>query len=70
MLENKLKELETISDKLDEKDVSLEDGIRLFEQGVDVIRECLTDLEQSKGRISVIRGELEELLRESEGEND
>ena len=69
MLENKLKELETISEKLDEKDVPLEEGIRLFEQGVGVIRECLTDLESYKGRIGVLRGELEELLNDSEGEN-
>ena len=70
MLESKLKTLETIADKLDGKDVALEEGIRLFEQGVGIIRECLADLEQSKGRIGVIRGELEELLNESEGAND
>lgn len=68
-LENKLKELEKIADMLDGKDVPLEEGIRLFEQGVGMIKECLTDLEDSKAKIGVIRGELEELLGD-EGEKN
>ena len=69
-LEDKLKELERTADKLDEKDVSLEEAIRLFENGVVLIRDCLEKLNESKGKIEAVSGKLNEILENCEDETN
>ena len=59
--EKKLTELETVVKKLEDKNVSLEDGIALFAGGLALTKECLSSLAESKARITVIREELEKL---------
>ena len=60
--ETKLKELEGIVASLESKDITLENGIELFERGVGVTRECLAALTESKGKITVIKKELDKLI--------
>lgn len=67
-LEKNLRELEEVSRKLDDKDLPLEEAIGLYEEGVKTIRKCLDELNGSKGRIEVIRGELEQMLKSGTGE--
>jgi len=62
--ETKLKELEGIVALLEAKDISLENGIELFERGVGVTRECLSALNESRGKITVIKKELDKLIEE------
>lgn len=62
-LETKLNQLEQTAEKLDSKELSLEEAVGLFEEGVKLIRECLDNLNAYKGKIEVIRGDLEEMLR-------
>ena len=69
-LEDKLKELERTADKLDEKDVSVEEAIRLFENGVGLIRECLEKLNESKGKIEAVSGKLNEILENCEDDTN
>ena len=69
-LEDKLKELERTADKLDEKDVSLEEAIRLFENGVGLIRECLENLNEIKVKIEAVSGKLNEILENCEDETN
>ena len=69
-LEKKLKALEETADKLDDKELALDEAIRLFEQGVQLIRACMDSLEESKGKIEVIRGELNEMLARDKGEEN
>ena len=59
--EKKLAELEAIVKKLEDKNVSLEEGIGLFSHGLSLTKECLSDLGESKARISVIREEMDKL---------
>ncbi|MDE6398641.1 MAG: exodeoxyribonuclease VII small subunit [Clostridiales bacterium] len=69
-LETKLKALEETADKLDDKELALDEAIRLFEQGVELIRSCMDSLQESKGKIEVIRGELNEMLARDRGEEN
>ena len=62
--ETKLKELEKIALEMEQKGTTLEQGIELFERGVGVTRECLTALSESKGKITVIKKELDKLMEE------
>ncbi len=56
------KELEKIIEKLDSKNVTLEESIVLFEQGVKISKECLALLNESKGKITMVKEELDSLL--------
>lgn len=69
-LEKNLKALEETAEKLDDKELALDEAIRLFEEGVRLIRKCMDSLGESKGKIEVIREELNEMLSENKGEEN
>lgn len=52
--ENSLQELERIVRRLEEGDSSLEDSLKLFEDGVRLSRECQERLNQAERRIEVL----------------
>lgn len=52
--ESSLKELEKIVRGLEEGDLSLEDSLKLFENGVKLSRECQERLNQAERRIEVL----------------
>lgn len=54
--ESALKELETIVRKLETGEASLEDSIRLYEEGVKLQRHCEEKLADAQARIEEIRG--------------
>lgn len=58
--EASLGELEKIVSQLEEGDLSLEESLKLFEQGVKLSRDCQQRLAQAERRIEV-------LLRDAEG---
>ena len=68
-LEEKLKSLEAVAEKLNDKDLPLETAIRLFEDGVKLVGECLKSLNESKGKIEVLRSELKTVMQSGEGED-
>jgi len=52
--ETSLQELEKIVRGLEEGDLSLEDSLKLFEEGVKLSRECQERLNQAERRIEVL----------------
>lgn len=52
--EQSLKELENISNQLENKDVALEDAIALFEKGIKLSKECSDKLKDAKQKIEII----------------
>ena len=54
-LEESMKRLETISSELDSGEKSLEECLKLYEEGVKLAKTCLNSLEQTKGKISEIK---------------
>lgn len=55
--EKSLKQLETLVDKLEKGDTSLEDSLKNFEQGVKLTRECRQALHNAEQKISVLSKE-------------
>ena len=49
--EDSLKKLEAIVDKLEKGDLSLEDSIKLFEEGVELSAACKKDLDAAEGKV-------------------
>jgi exodeoxyribonuclease VII small subunit len=52
--EEQLKTLETVVDRLEKGDLSLEESLTLFEQGVSLSDACKAQLESADGRIQVL----------------
>ncbi|MGN0960872.1 MAG: exodeoxyribonuclease VII small subunit [Christensenellales bacterium] len=58
-LEKKLKEIEEITNKLENPDLSMNEGVKLYEDGVVLAKECMSELNTFKGKINVIKKELD-----------
>lgn len=57
-------ELENVTKKLDDKDVSLEESIALYNKGIELSKKCLKSLNESKGKILLLTDELKKLTEE------
>ena len=72
--EKSLKQLEALVDKLEKGDISLEDSLKNFEQGVKLTRECRQALLSAEQKISVLSKEdknwIEKDLKEDETSDD
>jgi len=67
-----LKELETIIAKLENQNTTLDEGIELFNKGIGISKQCMTILNESKGKISRLKKELDTITQEefAIGENE
>lgn len=52
--EEHLTQLENVVEKLERGDLTLDDSVRLFEEGMKLSQACKTELEQAEGRIQVL----------------
>lgn len=52
--EDSLKNLETIVDKLEKGDLSLEESLKLFEEGVGLSATCKKELEEAEGKVETL----------------
>jgi exodeoxyribonuclease VII small subunit len=52
--EESLKKLETIVDKLEKGDLSLEESLKLFEEGVGLSATCKKELEEAEGKVETL----------------
>ncbi len=62
--ESILKELETIVNKLENQNTTLDEGIELFNKGIALSKQCMTILNESKGKISLLKTELDKITAE------
>lgn len=52
--EKSIKELEEIVEKLESSDISLEDSLKLFEQGVTLTKSCQKMLDEAEKKVTVL----------------
>jgi exodeoxyribonuclease VII small subunit len=52
--ERSLARLEEVVRRLESPQVSLDDAMKLFEEGVALSRECQTQLEEAEGRVEIL----------------
>ena len=62
-LEKQLKKLEELT-KMMESGVSIEEGLKLFEQGVAITKDCMTMIKEYKGKLTEIKADMDALLDE------
>ena len=63
--EEKINELQSITTKMEEQNLSMSEGVQLYEQGVILAKECYEELNNVKGKINVIKQDLEKFREES-----
>ena len=54
-LDEKLLKLKEITEKLENSNVSLDEGVKLFEEGSKLAKECYNALNETKGKIMQIK---------------
>lgn len=52
--EESLKKLETIVEQLEKGDLSLEDSLKLFEEGVGLSAACKQELDTAEGKVQIL----------------
>lgn len=52
--EKKLKRLEEIVEKMEEGEISLDDSLKLFEEGVKLSRECGKELTEAEQKVKIL----------------
>jgi exodeoxyribonuclease VII small subunit len=52
--EESLKKLETIVDRLEKGDLSLDDSLKLFEEGVGLSAACKKELDAAEGKVQIL----------------
>ena len=52
--EEHLTQLETVVERLERGDLSLDESVRLFEDGMKLTSACKQELEQAEGRVQVL----------------
>ena len=68
--EQQLKNLEALVESLESGDLSLEDSLKSFEQGIKVARECQTALKQAEQKVEVLMRQGDELVSQPFSEDD
>jgi len=72
--ERSLARLEEVVRRLESPQLSLDDAMKLFEEGVELSRECQKQLEEAEGRVEILLkkadGKLAAESFEPEGENE
>ncbi len=60
--------LQEIIKKLEKNDTSIEEGTKLYEEGVKIAKDCYNILNTNKGKITTLKQELDELDTSSNDE--
>lgn len=63
--EEQIEELESIVDELEKGELSLEDSVMKFEQGIKIAKECNNTLEEAEKKITILVNENGEMSEEN-----
>lgn len=64
------KELSKIVEKLEDKGISLDQGIKLFDEGIKLTESALEILNEGQGKIKILKAKLDKLCEENFDETD
>lgn len=62
--EELMKKLEDITNKLEKEQLSLDESVKLFEEGMKISKQCNTKLEEAEQKITILINENNELREE------
>ena len=57
--EENLKKLEEISSNLEKPNISMNDGIKLYEEGIVLAKDCYKQLNDIKGKVTILKADID-----------
>ena len=63
--EEKLNELQLIAQKLEDSNLPMDEAVVLYEKGSELAKECFSLLNETKGKVNVIKQELDKYREEN-----
>ena len=63
-IDEKIKKLQEIADKLDKNEVIFEESLKLFEEGNQIAKELYTELNNAKGKVTILKQDLDKFREE------
>lgn len=63
--EDKMKKLQEVATKLEDQNLSMDDGLRLYEEGILLAGDCYKYLNEVKGKINILKQDLDKFVEES-----
>lgn len=63
--EELMQKLEEITDKLEKEQLSLDDSVKLFEDGMKISKKCSSKLEDAEKRITILINQNDEIKEEN-----
>ncbi|MCI5714208.1 MAG: exodeoxyribonuclease VII small subunit [Firmicutes bacterium] len=63
-IDEKIKKLQEIADKLDKNEVTFEESLKLFEEGNQIAKELYTELNNTKGKVTILKQDLDKFREE------
>ena len=67
-IDEKMKKLQEIADKLEKNEVTFEESLKLFEEGNKIVKDLYLELNNAKGKITILKQELDKFKEEEIGE--
>ena len=64
-LDENLKKIEDIVTSMENPELSIGEGVKLYEQGVELAKECLGELNAVKGKVTAIKKDLDAYIEEN-----
>lgn len=62
--------LQEIIKLLEKNELPLEEATKLYEEGVSLAKKCFKQLNESKGKVTILKNELDELLNSNGNDED
>lgn len=63
--EELIEKLEEITNKLEKEQLSLDDSVKLFEEGMEISKKCSTKLEDAEKKITILINDNDEIKEEN-----
>ena len=63
--EENLKKLEEISSNLEKPNISMNDGIMLYEEGIVLAKDCYKQLNDIKGKVTILKADIDKYKEEN-----
>lgn len=62
-IEEKINKIEKVSSEID--NCSISDGLKKYEESAELVKECISELNQYKGKITVLTSEIGKMKEEN-----
>ena len=63
-IDEKLKKLQEIAEKLDNNEVTFEESLKLFVEGSELVKSLYEEINKAKGKITVLKQEIDKFKEE------